>query len=150
MREKPLTPERPGCYGYRGPLVHVVGAALHKGELPFKSCLPTTNQKSLIHTRLHQFYNNKSTSKKERSFNFNMSDLEEIQTSTSTSRLEDFEKSTPDGEPVSEKKPTPVNPSNIQAPVSALKLYVLFPAVCFSTFLFSLNASIVATVSAHF
>lgn len=80
---------------------------------------------------------------------FNMSNLEEVPTTTSTSRPEDIEDSTPDGEPVSEKKPTSPEPSQIQAPVSTLTLYTLFPAVCFTTFLFTLNASIVATVSAY-
>ena len=66
---------------------------------------------------------------------------------TSTMKPQDIETSNPDGEPVSEK--TQIPPKQIQASASALKLYLLFPAVCFSTFLFSLNAAVVATVSEH-
>ncbi|PMD37795.1 efflux pump [Hyaloscypha variabilis F] len=61
----------------------------------------------------------------------------------STMKPQDIETSNPYGEPVSKK--TQIPPKQIQAPASALKLYLLFPAVCFSTFLFSLNAAVVAT-----
>jgi hypothetical protein len=72
---------------------------------------------------------------------------EPVSENTSTMKPQDIETSNPHGVPVSEK--TQISPKQIKTPASALKLYLLFPAVCFSTFLFSLNAAVVATVSEH-
>jgi len=63
--------------------------------------------------------------------------------------LQEVEPATPDEEPTSEKTAISTMPTQIQAPASTLKLYLLFPAVCFSTFLFSLNAAVVATVRSN-